>query len=208
MFHFRDLSIDPPVASVNTLSYYDFKGKIGAVPVLLNTWFRFDDNNKIVSWDGIIGRFPWLMQTLTPAIAESIANELNISGPDATNYDQLIHHRAALDICLVHQMYCHGQDQQYADYDKCMDTILNKKPLGDWWAMGIDNGVFSYGRFIVLQLANVRTTLHEALCRWIHMGMVQFRPSVHCPHIGPTGGDMCNPRTVSDFTYGFPQLLT
>lgn len=130
------------MASVNTLSYYDFKGKIGAVPVLLNTWFRFDDNNKIVSWDGIIGRFSWLMDTLKPSIGESIANELNISGPDAANYDQLIHQRAALDICSVHQTYCHGQDQQYADYDECIDTILNKKPLGDWWAMGIDNGGF------------------------------------------------------------------
>ncbi|KAJ7100840.1 hypothetical protein B0H15DRAFT_796524 [Mycena belliarum] len=31
---------------------------------------------------------------------------------------------------------------------------------------------------------------------WVHFGMVKYRPSVHCPHIGPTGGDMCQDRTT------------
>ena len=30
------------------------------------------------------------------------------------------------------------------------------------------------------------------LCRMVHQNMVPFRPSVHCPHIGPTGGGYCD----------------
>lgn len=29
------------------------------------------------------------------------------------------------------------------------------------------------------------------LCRMIHQNMVPFRPAVHCPHIGKTGGGFC-----------------
>ena len=32
------------------------------------------------------------------------------------------------------------------------------------------------------------------VCRHLHVPMLPLRPSVHCPHIGPTGGDMCLPR--------------
>jgi hypothetical protein len=34
------------------------------------------------------------------------------------------------------------------------------------------------------------------LCRQLHVPMVPLRPEVHCPHIGPSGGDMCIPRCV------------
>ena len=34
--------------------------------------------------------------------------------------------------------------------------------------------------------------------------MVQFRPQVHCPHIGPTGGDMCIARDYLDIVMGYP----
>ena len=36
------------------------------------------------------------------------------------------------------------------------------------------------------------------LCRMVHQNMIPFRPEVHCPHIGKTGGGYC----VDDLTYG------
>ena len=30
------------------------------------------------------------------------------------------------------------------------------------------------------------------LCRMVHQNMVPFRPGVHCPHVGPTGGGYCD----------------
>jgi hypothetical protein len=38
----------------------------------------------------------------------------------------------------------------------------------------------------------------------MHKNMVQFRPQVHCPHIGPTGGDMCIARDYLDIVMGYP----
>ncbi|KAJ6591247.1 hypothetical protein DFH09DRAFT_1306873 [Mycena vulgaris] len=62
---------------------------------------------------------------------------------------------------------------------------MNKKPLGKPWAMGIDN----------------------TICRWGHFGMIKYRPAVHCPHIGPTGGDMCNERSYYAATLNNPFAL-
>ncbi len=49
---------------------------------------------------------------------------------------------------------------------------------------------------------NIRYKIHQAndalsgrntlLCRMVHQNMVPYRPSVHCPHIGKTGGGYCN----------------
>ena len=42
------------------------------------------------------------------------------------------------------------------------------------------------------------------LCRYIHQNMVSFRPEVHCPHIGPTGGGMCIARDYIQVATGYP----
>ncbi|KAJ7121006.1 hypothetical protein C8R44DRAFT_877317 [Mycena epipterygia] len=34
--------------------------------------------------------------------------------------------------------------------------------------------------------------IDNMMCRWVHFGIIQYRPAVHCPHIGPTGRDICN----------------
>ncbi|KAJ7489044.1 hypothetical protein FB451DRAFT_1223602 [Mycena latifolia] len=151
------LSIDAPVAIVTTLTYYDWKGTVGAYPVQIDTWFKFDDDLKIIGYDIGTRRFAWLYETITPLLGKSIAKELGIVGSD----DRLIQTRAALDICAIHDEYCTGTNVQYKTHAECMDTLLNKKPLGKVWTMGLD------------------TT-------WVHFGMVKYRPSVHCPHIGPT----------------------
>ncbi|KAF8832371.1 hypothetical protein HHX47_DHR1001763 [Lentinula edodes] len=51
---------------------------------------------------------------------------------------------------------------------------------------------------------------HEVCwCRYIHKNMVKYRPEVHCPHIGPTGGDMCIDRDYAQVvdTNPFNQTL-
>ncbi|KAL8818159.1 MAG: hypothetical protein Q9223_003142 [Gallowayella weberi] len=35
-------------------------------------------------------------------------------------------------------------------------------------------------------------TTNTLLCRMVHQNMVAFRPEVHCPHIGKTGGGYCD----------------
>lgn len=40
------------------------------------------------------------------------------------------------------------------------------------------------------------TGRNTLLCRSVHQNMVPFRPSVHCPHIGKTGGGYCTDDTT------------
>jgi len=46
--------------------------------------------------------------------------------------------------------------------------------------------------------------LQTVLCRSVHKNMVSFRPQVHCPHIGPTGGAMCIARDYLQVAMGYP----
>ncbi|KAJ7846047.1 hypothetical protein B0H14DRAFT_2773223 [Mycena olivaceomarginata] len=179
------LAIDPPVVSISAIANYDWKGDIGVQPLQVDTWFRYDDDLKLVGYDISMRRFSWLFETITPLIGAGIAKELNITGPDALDYERLMQTRAALDICAAHDQYCTGENQQYATHAECIDTLQNKKPLGKPWAMGIDN----------------------TMCRWVHFGMLQYRPAVHCPHVGPTGGDMCNERSYYAATLNNPFAL-
>jgi len=41
-----------------------------------------------------------------------------------------------------------------------------------------------------------RANSNTVVCRQLHTLLTPFRPAVHCPHAGPTGGDAC-----IDFTY-------
>ncbi|KAE9983099.1 hypothetical protein BLS_004934 [Venturia inaequalis] len=79
-------------------------------------------------------------------------------------------------ICETAEASCTGANTQYASYDACYKFLTSGTiPLGRPYQAG-------------------RNTV---LCRMIHEPMVNFRPSEHCPHIGPEGGGMCK----DDFTY-------
>lgn len=71
-------------------------------------------------------------------------------------------------ICDTAVTYCTNENQQYSNHDACMD-FLNTRDIGKWYRMGEDN----------------------LLCRHLHVPMLLLRPGTHCPHIGPSGGDMC-----------------
>lgn len=78
-------------------------------------------------------------------------------------------------ICQIHDKHCTGEDQQYEDNASCVKFLTEGVRFGQDYELGKDT----------------------LLCRSIHQQMVQYRPDVHCAHIGPTGGGMC----VDDQTY-------
>lgn len=175
------LTVDPPVVAASVIINYDWRGKIGIQPVPLNMMYVFNSQGQITQWDYSMPRLPMLMASIQEQIADAIAQELHIKRTKS-NTVALLQRRAAIDICTNHDLYCTGSNQQYASYAECMNTILNKKPFGEWYAAGVDN----------------------AVCRWIHTGMLQYRPQVHCPHVGPTGGDMCQPTTYAQAVLSNP----
>ncbi|KAH9842133.1 hypothetical protein Tdes44962_MAKER07685 [Teratosphaeria destructans] len=72
-------------------------------------------------------------------------------------------------VCTTHDKYCNGTNLQYESKDACMKFLTQEIRFGKAYELG-------------------RNTL---LCRMLHQYMIAYRPQVHCPHLGPTGGDMC-----------------
>ncbi|RAH45685.1 uncharacterized protein BO95DRAFT_514445 [Aspergillus brunneoviolaceus CBS 621.78] len=138
------------------------------LPVTIDTWIMWNAAGQIEQYDATFRWFGFLVDTLVGALAQ----QTNATATAATAYlTQLL----ANQICATHDRYCTGANQQYADTAACYAFLTQSIPLGKDYELG-------------------RNTL---LCREVHEHMVQYDPAVHCPHIGPTGGEYC----VNDQTY-------
>lgn len=71
-------------------------------------------------------------------------------------------------VCGLTQLRCTGNNTQYVSLEDCIQT-LSRKRIGDY------NEAWS----------------DTVACRTIHLLLVQIRPEIHCPHVGPTGGGKC-----------------
>jgi hypothetical protein len=87
-------------------------------------------------------------------------------------------------LCAATQQFCTGTLQQYASVEACIEYLSTQVP---------------YGTYDRADQGNV-------ICRFIHIQLVPITPSVHCPHVGPTGGNACYNKTV-DFYYNQTNFL-
>jgi hypothetical protein len=87
-------------------------------------------------------------------------------------------------LCAVQQIFCNGTLQQYTSVEQCIEYLTTN---------------VTYGSFDRGDQGNVA-------CRLIHIKFVPLLPSVHCPHVGPTGGAACYNKTI-DFYYEQPNFL-
>ncbi|KAF5346613.1 hypothetical protein D9757_014947 [Collybiopsis confluens] len=140
----------------------------------------FNDVGKITQYDAQLVRSSWIFPLILPKLAPILAKELHM--PDTTDPAILVTARAAYDICSAHAQYCTGTLRQYRSTESCMDFITNDIQFGDIYQAGQNTGI----------------------CRYLHSAMLAERPQVHCPHIGPSGGDMCYNRPYSDEVLGKP----
>ncbi|TDL18467.1 hypothetical protein BD410DRAFT_793163 [Rickenella mellea] len=179
------------VAQGNTISVQllvTFNWTVEIIPVQFNVMFMFNDEGKVIQYDAQLQHSSWLFQDILPKFVPVLAKELDL--PETTSPAVLVGKRASFDICSAHEQFCTGENLQYNSTAECVDFIENKIPFGDVWQAGQNTGI----------------------CRYFHKAMVSLRPSVHCPHIGPTGGDMCVDRdyrqtvTESPFPQPFFQL--
>lgn len=138
-------------------------------PIEMDSFITFNALGQVSQYDVTFRWFDFLQAELIKRAMEL----LNIS-----NLPQLISiltSKLANSICDTHEKYCTGSIQQYANRTACVGFLTNNIRFGAPYELG-------------------RNTLQ---CRDLHQFMLPFRPSVHCPHIGPTGGGMC----VDDVTY-------
>ncbi|CAF1267165.1 unnamed protein product [Rotaria sp. Silwood1] len=87
-------------------------------------------------------------------------------------------------ICNVTQRFCTGILQQYSSFNDCQQFLRTQIPYA------------SYDR---ADEGNV-------ICRFVHTYFVPLLPSIHCPHVGPTGGGACTDKTI-DFYYNQTNFL-
>ncbi|KAF7367641.1 hypothetical protein MSAN_00827700 [Mycena sanguinolenta] len=154
----------------------EFNWTVAIVPTLWQVKFMFNDEGLVTQYDAILYRASALFANIWPKLAKRLKKELGL--PRATSDNFAIHTRAARDVCSQHEKYCLGPNKQYKSIEACMEFVLHKIPLGEVWQGG----------------------QNTAFCRYVHTPMLPLRPSVHCPHVGPTGGDMC-------FDHSYESLL-
>ena len=139
------------------------------VPVTIDTFIAWNDRREILQYDATFRWFGFLLDTLIAAAARKLGS------PSVAEAITTLAHTLATGICQVHDKHCTGASKQYGDTTECINFLTGGIRFGKDYELG-------------------RNTL---LCRSVHQQMVQFRPEVHCPHIGPSGGGMC----VDDQTY-------
>jgi len=193
-------------------------------------WFLFDNESGLIAqYDITFRRLQWAIDYLKPFLKPQLVEELGSMADNCDDVDDLKHLRAAIDVCREHELHCLGADQQYESTQACIDYIYHKTPLGKVYEWGGNTG-----KLFFLHPGNLQHSrnhvAYTAMCRYIHKGsalnrssafmfsahlssgMIQYRPSVHCPHIGyvithvfdphtnpqnsPSGGGMCIERNV------------
>ncbi|KAH7118393.1 hypothetical protein EDB81DRAFT_667687 [Dactylonectria macrodidyma] len=144
-------------------------GSSRIIPVTIDTFIARNDRREILQYDATFRWFGFLLDTLVATAAKKLG------APSRVEAITTLAHTLATGICQVHDKYCTGAGKQYGDNAECMNFLTGSIRYGQDYELG-------------------RNTL---LCRSVHQQMVQYRPEVHCPHIGPAGGGMC----VDDQTY-------
>ncbi|KAJ3867149.1 hypothetical protein EV359DRAFT_78870 [Lentinula novae-zelandiae] len=174
----QSLVVEPPIVAVSLVNNLIYPTINSSFPLQIDLFIAFDDDMKIISYDAILRRWSEFFTYVVPLLAPQIAKELNST---TTNTTELITMKTAIDVCGMSTEYCTGDNQVYDSNDACMD-FMTQIAFGNPWEGGMDNG----------------------WCRYIHKNMVKYRPEVHCPHIGPTGGDMCIARDYVQLTEDMP----
>lgn len=87
-------------------------------------------------------------------------------------------------LCGVIQTRCVGNNTQYQTVEECID-VLSQKPFGIY----------------------DRTWGDNVVCRAIHSIFTLSRPSIHCPHVGPTGGGKCSEESYNTRYFNDEELF-
>lgn len=142
----------------------------GAFTLEIHVWTQFDARGRAAQYEATFRHWDLFVDEALARVARA---RFDGSLPATLAYaaDAL-----ARTICRDHEVHCAGADRQYESEEGCYEFLTKGVPFGKPHEMGLDT----------------------LLCRMVHDPMVALRPGVHCPHIGPGGGDMC----TDALTYG------
>ena len=157
----RELAINPPVISFSSLRNFDW-GPV-TVPIQIDgaaqsqrtdlncpyletaVWFLFDNESGLIAqYDITFPRLAWATDYIKPFIKPQLVEELGSLADNRDDVDDLMHLRAAIDVCQEHETYCLGPYQQYESTPACIDYIYHKTPMGKVYEWGGDSGKPSF----------------------------------------------------------------
>jgi len=121
-------------------------------------WFLFDESGLISQYDITFRRLAWAIDYLKPFLKPQLVEELGSMGDNCKDVDELMHLRAAIDVCREHELHCRGADQQYESTQACIDYIYRKTPMGKIYEWGGDSGESSF--LTPATLGTHKTTMH------------------------------------------------
>ena len=132
-------------------------------------WFLFDNESGLIAqYDITFRRLEWANDYVKPFLKPQLVKELGSMVSNCDDIDDLMHLRAAIDVCQGHETYCLGALQQYNSTQACIDFIYRQRPLGKTYQWGGDTGK---PYFLSLATYNTHnTTVYTAMCRYIHKG--------------------------------------
>ncbi|KAJ0108897.1 hypothetical protein J7T55_005440 [Diaporthe amygdali] len=139
-------------------------------PVEILFWATYNSLGQISQYDATFKWLQWNFDT----ISGLLMNKLNMTSSE--QFTAFATSMMAKSICTTAMNSCNGTNTQYDSMDQCVSFLTNDVPFGSAYQLGFDT----------------------LLCRMAHQPMVPIRPSVHCSHIGPSGGDYCK----DERTYG------
>ncbi|KAF2405160.1 hypothetical protein EJ06DRAFT_525706 [Trichodelitschia bisporula] len=157
------------IASASTIIMFNLTSVARLVPIEIDTWNMWNAQGQVVEYDATFRWFQFFFDNFL-GLAMPL---LGTTTPQQTI--TILQPLIATGICRTHTEYCTGENQQYDNATDCFNFLSAKTRFGTAYELG-------------------RDTL---LCRMVHENMIPYRPEVHCPHIGPSGGGMC----VDDTTY-------
>ncbi|KAI4176932.1 MAG: hypothetical protein LQ343_000789 [Gyalolechia ehrenbergii] len=150
-------------ANENQRFQFNFTALNLVVPVEIDAWNTFNQLGQISQYDATFKHWQWTVDYLLQAAGKKFG----------TNTKQatvgVLQEAIAKSICQTSMTNCKGTSAQYQSNEACFAYLTKEVRFGEAYELG-------------------KNTL---LCRMVHQNMVPFRPKVHCPHIGPTGGGYC-----------------
>ncbi|KAL4789692.1 hypothetical protein BDV19DRAFT_20664 [Aspergillus venezuelensis] len=163
-YNITQFAANQNITSATTVFTFNATSFNTLVPVTIDTWILFNVDGKIVQYDATFRWFGWLLDTLLEAAGTGLFNTTDPAETQKALGDLL-----GNTICETHDQYCVDDNKQYDSNTACVNFLLEEIRFGKAYELG-------------------RNTL---LCREVHEHMVQYRPTEHCPHIGPDGGGYC-----------------
>ena len=126
-------------------------------------WFLFDNESGLIAqYDITFPRLAWATDYIKPFIKPQLVEELGSLADNRDDVDDLMHLRAAIDVCQEHETYCLGPYQQYESTPACIDHIYHRIPMGNSYEWGGDNGKPSF--LTLATFSTHKTTSHTQPC--------------------------------------------